>query len=66
MNILGGATPGHLVLGCIRGAGLANQREQPRKQHSVMASASVPALTSLHDGQLYAEIHLLIPKLLQL
>lgn len=40
-----GATPGQVVLGCIR-----KRVEQASGQLSSMASASVPDLTTLRDG----------------
>lgn len=51
-------------LGCVRKQAEKDHGEEARKQPSIIASASVPALTSFSDGSLGSKIKPFFPKML--
>ena len=61
---MGSTRSGLIALGCVRKQAEKNHGEEARKQPSIMASASVPALTSFSDGSLGSKINPFLPEML--
>lgn len=61
---VGSARSGLIALGCVRKQAEKDHGEEARNQPSIMASASVSALTSFSDRSLGSKINPFLPEML--